>query len=99
MYLIEELFSPLFTPIILIFFVRHKSLEIADFYRNFTVEVTGVGDVCSFAQMDIRRHGNAQWVSEGDTEANQYQQAENGKTELSLMHFTVSILYLNSHYL
>ena len=38
--------------------IRHKSLEIVDFFRNFTVEVTGVGDVCSFAQMDVRRHGN-----------------------------------------
>ena len=42
------------------FHIRHKALEIVDFYRNFTVEVTGVGDVCSFAQMDIRRHGNPQ---------------------------------------
>lgn len=31
----------------------------------------------------------AQWMSEGQTEASVYQQAENGKTELSLMHFTI----------
>lgn len=30
-----------------------------------------------------------QWLSEGQTEASVYQQAENGKTELSLMHFTI----------
>ena len=30
-----------------------------------------------------------QWMSEGRTEASVYQQAENGKTELSLMHFTI----------
>ncbi|MGH0140812.1 UNVERIFIED_CONTAM: hypothetical protein FKN15_031927 [Acipenser sinensis] len=29
------------------------------------------------------------WLSEGQTEASVYQQAENGKTELSLMHFTI----------
>ena len=29
-------------------------LEIIDFFRNFTVEVVGVGDTCSFAQM-VRR--------------------------------------------
>ena len=57
-YLVEELLSPLTTPSMLIFKIRHKSLEIVDFFRNFTVEVTGVGDVCSFAQMDVRRHGN-----------------------------------------
>ena len=60
MYLLEEVFSPIITPLVLCFSVRRKSLEIVDFFRNFTVEVTGVGDVCSFAQMDIRRHGNPQ---------------------------------------
>jgi len=30
-----------------------------------------------------------QWAAESQTEANQYQQAEDGKTELSLVHFTV----------
>lgn len=54
----EELLSPIVTPFILIFLLRNKSLEIIDFFRNFTVEVVGVGDICSFAQMDIRRHGN-----------------------------------------
>ncbi|MBN3298923.1 ATG9A protein, partial [Amia calva] len=88
-FILEELLSPIVTPFILIFFLRHKSLEIIDFFRNFTVEVVGVGDICSFAQMDVRRHGNPQWLSEGQTEASVYQQAENGKTELSLMHFTI----------
>ncbi|XP_018613389.1 autophagy-related protein 9B [Scleropages formosus] len=88
-FILEELLSPIITPFILIFLLRNKSLEIIDFFRNFTVEVVGVGDICSFAQMDIRRHGNPQWMSEGQTEASMYQQAENGKTELSLMHFTI----------
>uniref|UniRef100_A0A3Q4BMX1 Autophagy-related protein 9 n=1 Tax=Mola mola TaxID=94237 RepID=A0A3Q4BMX1_MOLML len=89
-FILEELLSPIVTPFILIFLLRNKSLEIIDFFRNFTVEVVGVGDICSFAQMDIRRHGNpTQWMSEGKTEASIYQQAENGKTELSLMHFTI----------
>ncbi|XP_077375796.1 autophagy-related protein 9B [Festucalex cinctus] len=88
-FILEELLSPIITPFILIFLLRNKSLEIVDFFRNFTVEVVGVGDICSFAQMDIRRHGNPTWLSEGQTEASVYQQAENGKTELSLMHFTI----------
>ncbi|XP_042607642.1 autophagy-related protein 9A-like [Cyprinus carpio] len=88
-FILEELLSPIITPFILIFHLRSKSLEIIDFFRNFTVDVAGVGDICSFAQMDIRRHGNPQWMSEGQTEASVYQQAENGKTELSLMHFTI----------
>merc|ERR1719186_2520314 len=54
MYLIDEVLSPVVTPLILIFQLSHKSQEIVDFFRNFTVDVVGVGDVCSFAQMDVR---------------------------------------------
>lgn len=32
----------------------------------------------------------AQWLSGGQTEASVYQQAEDGKTELSLMHFAIT---------
>ncbi|KAF3845034.1 hypothetical protein F7725_008197 [Dissostichus mawsoni] len=67
-FILEELISPVVTPIILIFCLRRKSLEIIDFFRNFTVE----------------------WMSEGKTEASIYQQAEDGKTELSLMHFAIT---------
>lgn len=89
-YLLEELLSPIITPIILCFFLRHKALDIVDFYHNFTVEVVGVGDVCSFALMDVKKHGNPQWMSQDQTQANQFQQAEDGKTELSLMHFKLT---------
>ncbi|KAJ8003714.1 hypothetical protein DPEC_G00151180 [Dallia pectoralis] len=89
-FILEELISPVVTPFILIFSLRRKSLEIIDFFRNFTVEVVGVGDTCSFAQMDVRQHGHPAWMSEGKTEASIYQQAEDGKTELSLMHFAIT---------
>ncbi|XP_076683763.1 autophagy-related protein 9 isoform X3 [Andrena cerasifolii] len=112
-HLLEELTSPLLTPIILCFCMRHRALDIVDFYRNFTIEVTGVGDVCSFAQMDVRKHGNPMWqtINESPIEdrsagydnlygmepgklripmSNQYTQAEDGKTELSLIHFTLT---------
>lgn len=82
----------------LLFSLRPRALDIVDFFRNFTVSVVGVGDVCSFAQMDIRKHGNPDWQltpsTEGEPdfkptcETNQYTQGEHGKTELSLMHFT-----------
>ncbi|KAM5124881.1 autophagy-related protein 9A-like [Mantella aurantiaca] len=89
-FIVEELLSPLLTPLVLIFGLRPKSLEIIDFFRNFTVEVIGVGDTCSFAQMDVRQHGNPAWMSAGKSEASVYQQAEDGKTELSLMHFAIT---------
>uniref|UniRef100_A0A1B6MNA5 Autophagy-related protein 9 n=1 Tax=Graphocephala atropunctata TaxID=36148 RepID=A0A1B6MNA5_9HEMI len=94
-YLVEELLSPVITPLVLFFYLRPKALDIVDFFRNFTVEVVGVGDVCSFAQMDVRRHGNPAWQTnvtpaQPPAPANQYNQAEDGKTELSLVHFTVT---------
>ncbi|KAM7036593.1 autophagy-related protein 9B isoform 1-T2 [Passerculus sandwichensis] len=89
-FILEELLSPLVTPLILIFAFPPRALDIVDFFRNFTVEVAGVGDICSFAQLDVRHHGNPQWLSEGHTEAPPERQAEHGKTELSLMRFALS---------
>ncbi|XP_020655810.3 autophagy-related protein 9B [Pogona vitticeps] len=89
-FILEELLSPIVTPFLLIFALRARALDIVDFFRNFSVEVVGVGDICSFAQLDIRNHGNPQWLSQGRTEASVYQQAENGKTELSLVHFAIT---------
>lgn len=89
--LLEELVSPILTPYVLWRHVYPKILDIVDFYRNFTVSVVGVGDVCSFAQMDIRKHGNPDWQgAEQQQAADQYTQAEDGKVELSLVHFTVT---------
>lgn len=56
------------TPYILYFRLRRRAIDIVDFYRQFTVEVVGVGDVCSFAQMDIRKHGNPDWQPEDEGE-------------------------------
>lgn len=64
MFILEELLSPIVTPLILIFCLRPRALEIIDFFRNFTVEVVGVGDTCSFAQMDVRQHGHPQVQAE-----------------------------------
>jgi autophagy-related protein 9 len=110
--LLQELMSPIVTPLVLLLMLRPRASTIIDFFRNFTVDVTGVGDVCSFAQMDVRRHGNPNWQNTGDqqtilspgneeeqqqqpptaprTQTNAYTQAEDGKTEMSLIHFTLA---------
>uniref|UniRef100_A0A1U7REW5 Autophagy-related protein 9 n=1 Tax=Mesocricetus auratus TaxID=10036 RepID=A0A1U7REW5_MESAU len=88
--LLEELLSPLLTPLFLLFWFRPRALEIIDFFHHFTVDVAGVGDICSFALMDVKRHGHPQWLSEGQTEASLSQRAEDGKTELSLMRFSLA---------
>uniref|UniRef100_H0V317 Autophagy-related protein 9 n=1 Tax=Cavia porcellus TaxID=10141 RepID=H0V317_CAVPO len=88
--LLEELLSPLLTPLFLLFWFRPRALEFIDFFHHFTVDVAGVGDICSFALMDVKRHGHPQWLSEGQTEASMAQRAEHGKTELSLMRFSLA---------
>ncbi|KAM7347122.1 autophagy-related protein 9 [Cochliomyia hominivorax] len=94
-YFLNEIISPLITPFQLLFVFRPKALEIVKFFRSFTVSVRGVGNVCSFAQMDVRKHGNPEWQM--DLTATSLHQSENmaaatnnGKTELSLLHFTLT---------
>ena len=106
-YLLQELLSPIVTPFVLFFSLRPKAPAVIDFFRNHTVHVDGVGDICFFAQMDIRRHGNPDWQptavthpspkSDSSSSAgamppngNKYTQAEGGKTEMSLIHFTLT---------
>ncbi|KAA0199978.1 hypothetical protein HAZT_HAZT001368 [Hyalella azteca] len=97
-HLLEELISPLFVPFILFFSLRHRAKEIVDFFHMFTVSVEGIGDVCSFAQMDIKQHGSPNWqpdvrkANDGE-ETNPEQRLyapDKGRTELSLMHFALT---------
>lgn len=97
------------TPFLLLFVFRPKALEIVKFFRSFTVSVRGVGNVCSFAQMDVRKFGNPDWQLDDDniinnnpptnsneepekmtTKSSQHWPLDNGKTELSLIRFTLT---------
>lgn len=96
--LMEDVLSPILTPYLMWRWVYPRALDIVDFFRNFTVSVVGVGDVCSFAQMDIKKHGNPDWHATSIPEPtelapDQYRQAEDGKVELSLVHFTTTNPY------
>ena len=57
-YILEELLSPIVVPFIQLLCLRRRAHRIVEFLRNFTADEASVGDVCSFAQMDIRKHGN-----------------------------------------
>ena len=61
-------------------------------YCTHVCACAGVGDVCSYAEMNIRRHGNPGWsvFPESRPMSTQVEQAEMGKTEMSLVHFQVS---------
>jgi len=89
-YFLEELLSAFVTPIVLCVHLRRKSLQIIDFLRNFTVDVQGVGDVCSFAQLDVAKHGDMKWFAPMNPKTTPIADAgmtNDGKLELSLMHF------------
>lgn len=98
-FLFEELFSPLVTPFILLFWLKPHCHETLEFFRKFTIEVPGLGDVCSFAQMDVQKHGDPNWQPPGPKKIEAPEQvveegvanaADCGKTEMSLMHFTIT---------
>uniref|UniRef100_A0A9J2PRH8 Autophagy-related protein 9 n=1 Tax=Ascaris lumbricoides TaxID=6252 RepID=A0A9J2PRH8_ASCLU len=97
-FIVEELLSPLITPFVLVFWIRPKAREFVNFFHNFTVNIDGLGDVCSFAQMDVSRHGDPTWnldtrlVEQPEAmvslpTAGEKVSANDGKTELSLLHF------------
>ncbi|GAA5937883.1 autophagy protein ATG9 [Sporobolomyces koalae] len=53
----QELLSVLLTPLVLLFTLPNCATDIVDFFREFTVEVEGLGRVCSFALFDFKSHG------------------------------------------
>ncbi|VDD92111.1 unnamed protein product [Enterobius vermicularis] len=61
-FILEELISPLLTPFILLLWLRPRAEEFVKFFNHFTVSIEGLGDVCSFAQMDIFKHGDRIWM-------------------------------------
>ena len=104
-YLFEELISPLVTPFILYFALRPKALEIVDFLRQFTVEVVGVGDVCSFAQLDLQKHGQPQWQSvinsqtEENSSLSQDEELYNDDVNNKVRHFSLyNTIIFKPHY-
>jgi len=101
-YMVEQMLSPVLTPLILLFWVKPRASEFIDFFHNFTVSVDGIGDVCSFATLDVKKHGDPIWHSNNfDEEKIKLQSASClpthnrktsnlGKTELSILQFAIS---------
>jgi autophagy-related protein 9 len=54
----QEILSVILTPFILLFSLPACASRIIDFCREFTVHVSGIGYVCSFAVFDFKREGN-----------------------------------------
>ncbi|CED85250.1 apg9-domain-containing protein [Phaffia rhodozyma] len=85
----RELLSVLLTPLILWVSLPNCAPAIIDFFREFTVQVDGVGYVCSFAVFDFERHGNAKYGAPTDAPHARFQ-SEDGKMEKSFLNFKAS---------
>jgi len=55
-----EMLGVLLVPLVLFFALPSCAQDIVDFVRDATVKDPRVGDICSFATFDVKRHGNVQ---------------------------------------
>ncbi|KAF5738921.1 hypothetical protein HS088_TW12G00117 [Tripterygium wilfordii] len=85
MMLLEEMASIFLTPLLLLFVVPKRVDDILQFIADFTVDIEGVGHVCSFSAFDFRNHGNSNYGSPSHTPRNQ--RSSQGKMEKSFLSF------------
>lgn len=88
MMLLEEMASIFLTPYLLIFVVPKRVEDILQFISDFTVNIEGVGHVCSFSVFDFQKHGNSNYGSPYD--APRIQRSSQGKMEKSFASFQSS---------
>ncbi|XP_014496029.1 autophagy-related protein 9 isoform X1 [Vigna radiata var. radiata] len=88
MMLLEEMASIFLTPYLLLFIVPKRVDDILQFIADFTVNVEGVGHVCSFSTFDFQEHGNSRYGS--PCNAPRSRRSSQGKMEKSLLSFQSS---------
>ncbi|KAH6766754.1 autophagy 9 [Perilla frutescens var. hirtella] len=88
MMLLEEMASIFLTPMVLMFVVPKRVDDILKFIADFTVDVEGVGHVCSFSLFDFRNHGNKRYGSPFNSTHDQ--RSSQGKMEKSFLSFQIA---------
>nr|POF09139.1 autophagy-related protein 9 [Quercus suber] len=86
--LLEEMASIFLTPYLLMFVVPKRVDDILQFIADFTVNVEGVGHVCSFSVFDFQKHGNSNYGSPYN--APRTERSSQGKMEKSFLSFQSS---------
>eukprot|EP01006_Ploeotia_vitrea_P037044 TRINITY_DN66083_c9_g5_i1.p1 TRINITY_DN66083_c9_g5~~TRINITY_DN66083_c9_g5_i1.p1 ORF type:complete len:906 (+),score=442.87 TRINITY_DN66083_c9_g5_i1:42-2759(+) len=61
---VNEVVSVVLTPFILCFNLPDCAEDIVNFVRTASVNVEGVGDVCSFALFDLEQNGNSEYLKQ-----------------------------------
>lgn len=101
---VREFIGLFLNPFILYHSLPKNAEELVEFFREFSVQVDGLGYVCSFALFDFERHGDKrlleQFEEEGDENAlaqrrlqpieDSFLQSKNGKMEKSILNFRVN---------
>lgn len=88
MMLLEEMISIFVTPYVLFFLLPKRVDDILQFIMDFTVNVEGVGDVCSLSVFDFEHHGNSKYGSPFNTSKDR--RSCQGKMEKSFLSFKSS---------
>ncbi|KAK9144358.1 hypothetical protein Sjap_004261 [Stephania japonica] len=86
--LLEEMASIFLTPYLLLFVVPKRVDDILQFISDFTVDIEGVGNVCSFSVHDFEKHGNSNYASPYN--APRARMSSQGKLEKSFLSFQSS---------
>ncbi|WOG87182.1 hypothetical protein DCAR_0206405 [Daucus carota subsp. sativus] len=88
MMLLEEMASIFLTPYLLIFVVPERVDDILQFIADYTVDIEGVGHVCSFSAFDFQNHGNIKYGAPQNSTRGQ--RSSQGKMEKSFLSFQSS---------
>jgi len=82
---LEEIASVFAAPFVLWFPLCDSADDIIQFVRQFTVNKSGVGDMCSLSAFDFNRHGNKHYGA--PSHASKEQRSRQGKMEKSFLTF------------
>ncbi|KAJ2812999.1 autophagy protein atg9 [Coemansia furcata] len=82
----HELLGVVTAPFIMLLSLPDCAEKVIDFFREFTVNVDGLGYVCSFAAFDFEKHGNVKF-SAPTRAPGENLASKNGKMEQSFLAF------------
>ncbi|PRP86837.1 autophagy protein 9 [Planoprotostelium fungivorum] len=83
--LATELLSVLITPLVLLFSLPKSSEDIILFFKEYTFNWPGVGDVCKFAVFPLQEHGSKTYGAESNS--SKRNRTKQGKMEKSFLNF------------